>query len=151
MGVTTLVAGDTFLFNDIPMQLDFANGDVVTITYPNDLVTRTTGKNGNTIFAYNEAGNNADVMMKLMRGGKGDKSINGFLSQMVRNFGDYVPANAAFTKRLQEDGKTIFDNTTLGALMFKKKPDVKGNVDGDGEQGTITYEFYAASGDRGIL
>lgn len=151
MALTSLVAGDSFLLDDYPVDLEFANGDVVTIEYPNDLVTRTPGKNGNTIYAYIAGGDNVDVTFKLMRGGSADKFINGKLSQMIRNFGDFVPMNGAFVKRLNQDGKVVYDNTSLGGLVFKKKPGVKSNVDGDGEQGTITYEFYGVNGTRGLL
>lgn len=151
MALTTLVAGDTFILNDYPVDLEFANGDVVTIEYPTDAVTRTPGKNGNTIFAEVSGGNNVDVTMKLMRGGPADKFVNGLLSQMIRDFGGFVPMNGAFVKRLNQDGKVVYDNTSLGGLMFKKKPGAKGNVDGDGEQGTITYEFLGANGTRGLI
>jgi len=81
MALTTVTGDDVFIINDRPLILDTANGDIVTVDFPNDLVTLTTGKNQNTIYAKNEAGSQVDVTCRIMRGSGTDKFLNGLMAQ----------------------------------------------------------------------
>ena len=49
MATDTITGQDTLTLYD-RVFLDLADGDASTITYPNDMVAVSTGKNGNTIF-----------------------------------------------------------------------------------------------------
>lgn len=150
--IFNLVGDDTFLINDIPLIIDTANGDVVTISFPNELVTVTTGKNKNTIYAKNESGSQVDIECKVMRGGAADKFLNGLLANQENDFVAFTLMNGAFVKRLGNgQGKVTYDTYTLRGLVFTKKPDVKANTDGDGDQATIPYNLKGALATRGIL
>mgnify|MGYP000862407163 CR=1 FL=1 len=152
MALTTLTGEDVFIINDKPLMLDTANGDIVTIDYPNDLVTMTTGKNTNTIYAKNEAGSQVDVVCKVMRGSQTDKDLNGLMSQQERDFVGFTLMNGAFVKRLGNgEGKVTYDTYSLTGMVFTKKSGAKANTDGDGDQATVTYTMKAALATRGIL
>ena len=150
--IFNLVGDDSFLINDYPLITDTANGEVVTITFPSELVTVTTGKNKNTIYAKNEAGNQVDVECKLMRGSKADRFLNGLLANQENDFVAFNLMNGAFVKRLGNgQGKVTYDNYVLTGLVFVKKPDVSANTEGGDEQATITYNLKGALATRGIL
>ena len=152
MALTTLTGDDVFIINDKPLILDTANGDIVTIDYPNDLVTLTTGKNQNTIYAKNEAGSQVDIICKVMRGSGADKFLNGLTSQQERDFVGFTLMNGAFVKRLGDGaGKVSYDTYSLTGMVFTKKSGAKANTDGDGDQATVTYTMKAALATRGIL
>ena len=152
MAITTLTGEDTFLINDYPLMADTANGDIVTIDFPNDLATLTTGKNKNTIYAKNEAGSNVDITCKLMRGAAADKFLNGLLAQQERDFVGFTLMNGAFVKRLGDgEGNITFDTYNIQGMIFTKVPSAKASPDGDGEQGTVTYTLKAALSTRAMV
>ena len=148
----TLTGEDTFLINDKPLMLDTSNGDIVTLDFPNDVMTMTTGKNGNTIYALNEQGGNADVTVKLTRGSASDKFLNGLLADQRRDFVSFTTMNGAFVKRLGDGlGGVKYDTYSIQGMMFNKVPSGKSNTEGDAEQGSVTYNLKAAMVTRGIL
>lgn len=149
--IFNLTGDDTLLINDVPLQLDFANGDVATLEMPNEMFTLTTGKNGNTIFAKNESGVNSNLQIMLMRGGKGDLMLNGILSNQQRDFVGMILINAAFVKRLGDGlGNVKYDTYNLQGGMIKKLPAAKSNTEGDGSQGTAQYELGFAKTIRAV-
>ncbi len=148
----TLTGEDTFLINDYPLMADTANGDIVTIDFPNDLATMTTGKNKNTIYAKNEAGSNVDITCKLMRGSSADKFMNGLMAQQERDFVGFILPNGTFVKRLGDgQGNITYDTYNIQGMIFTKGIPSKASPDGDGEQGTVTYTLKAALATRGLL
>ena len=73
-----LTGSDTIIINDIPLK-DFADGDIGTLEVGNDLFAMSTGKNGNTIFAYDEKGNNATLTVRVLMSSNDDKRLNGLV------------------------------------------------------------------------
>lgn len=152
MALTTLTGEDIFIINDRPLILNTANGDIVTIDFPNDLVTLTTGKNQNTIYAKNESGSQVDITCRIMRGSGADKFLNGLMSQQEKDTVAFTLMNGAFVKRLGDGlGKVTFDTYTINGMIFTKKAGVKANTDGDSDQGVVTYTMKAALATRGLL
>ena len=152
MGLTTLTGDDVFIINDKPLILDTANGDIVTIDFPNELVTLTTGKNNNTIYAKNESGSQVDITCRVMRGSSSDKDLNGLLSGQERDFVGFKLMNGAFVKRLGDgNGKVTYDTYNISGMAFTKKSGAKANTDGDSEQAVVVYTMKASLATRGIL
>lgn len=150
--INNMVGDDTFVINDRPIHPDFAGGDTVTITFPNDMVTIETGKNKNTVYAKNEQGSNFDVNFTVMRGGSVDKFLAGLLSNQERDFVGFQVMNGAFTKRVGDGtGRVTYDTYVLRGMVFTKYPEMKGNVAGDVEQGKSTYILRGAVAVRGIM
>ena len=152
MALQTLTGEDTFLLNDKPLMLDTANGDIVTIDFPDELFKLTIGKNGNAIYAKNESGSQSDIVIKIMRGSPTDKFLNGLLANQERDFVGFTLMNGAFVKRLGDgEGGVHYDTYSLQGMMFTKNVGGKANTEGDGDQATTTYNLKAASAIRGIL
>jgi hypothetical protein len=109
MATQSLTGSDTISIDGIPL-IDLGDGDVGSLTYPNELVGVKTGKNGNSIFALNETGDQADLVLRVLRGSKDDKTLNSRLISMKADFAGF---------------------TTLTAQVIKKVGDGKGNVTND--------------------
>lgn len=148
MGTTTITGNDTLVLNGRVFN-DLSLGDVTAITFPNDLVTRKSGKNGNAIFAENAPGENSDLMIRVVRGSGDDQFL---LTQLASQIADLPSAqllNGSFTKRLGDgSGNVANDKYTLAGGMIAKIPDGKENVDGDTSQGEAVYKIIFTSTQR---
>ncbi len=144
MATQALTGKDTVKIND-RILADFADGDVTTVAYPNDKVTVKTGKNGNTIFAQNAGGANADVEIKILRGSPDDKFLSSLKATQDRDFAGFTLISGQFIKRIG-DGAGGISNTifNLTGGVFKKENDGKDNVEGDTDQATSLYRLIFA-------
>lgn len=150
MGIVAITSDDTLTLYD-RVFADFAEGDVSSISFPNDLVTAKTGKNKNTIFAKNAPGDNAVLTLRLMRGSSDDEFLQGQISDMERDFVSTILATGEFVKRLGDgDGNVKRDVYTMLGGMIQRKPDGRENVDGDIEQGVVIYTIVFADVRRSI-
>ena len=150
MTTNTITADDTLtlfgrVFNDM------ADGDVSTITFPNNLVEMKTGKNRNTIFSKNTTGENAEMVLRLIRGSSDDQFLQGKLSTSVTDFASTVLATGEFVKRLGDGlGNVARDVYTLGGGVIMKNVEAKENVEGDIVQGVSIYNMKFATVVRSI-
>lgn len=130
---------------------DFADDDISAITFPNDLVTLKTGKNGNTIYSKNEPGRNATAVVRLIRGSSDDQFIQNKLTSMKRDFVSTELASGEFALRLGDgSGNIARDVYTLKGGVITRIPDGKENVSGDTVQGVSIYTINFADADRSI-
>ncbi len=151
MALMSLVGDDTLLINDRPVHLEFLEGDTATIDFPNELVSLSTGKNKNTIYAKNESGSNFDLTFNVMRGGAVDKFLNGLQIQQNEDWAAFNLMTGAFTKRLGNgQGRVTYDTYMLQGMVFVKPVPTKGNVSGDGEQGKAQYTLRGALAVRAL-
>lgn len=137
----TLTGQDTIIINNRILS-DLANADAATLDFPTDLATVTTGKNGNTIYALNESGKQADVVLRVLRGSEDDKFLNSLLVQMLANFAGFVLMTGEFTKKLGDGkGSILKDTYILSGGVISKGVAAKTNTEGDAEQGISIYNL----------
>lgn len=150
MATYSLTGKDTFKIDDT-LITDFADGDNITIVFPNDQTSVKTGKNGNTIFAENATGYNADVELRIMRGSTADKLLNSRKAAYVQDPSAFTLLNSYFSQRSGDGNagvsRIIYD---LKGGVFKREVDGKSNVEGDTEQGVAIYRLTFAVGSRSI-
>lgn len=150
MTTNTITADDTLtlygrVFNDL------ADADVSVITFPNNLVEMKTGKNRNTIFSKNTTGENAELVLRLVRGSSDDQFLQGQLSTSTSDFAATVLATGEFVKRLGDgQGNVARDVYTLGGGVIMKNVEGKENVEGDVAQGVAVYNMKFATVVRSI-
>lgn len=140
MSVISLTGNDTIKLNDRVLS-DIADGDTVSITFPNDLVTIKRGKGGNSLYSLNEPGRQADCEIRVIRGSADDKFLNGLLATQKRDLPSFQLMTLDFVKRVGDgQGSVISDvNSLTGGVFTKSIPDVKENVEGDTEQAIALY------------
>lgn len=150
MTTYNITGNDTLTLYD-RIFVDFADGDNSTITFPDDLVTMTTGKNRNTIYSKNEAGNNAEVILRIQMGSDDDAFLLSKLNEISNDFPSVVLAEGEFVKRLGDGSGNVRRNVyTLKGGTFTRNVDVKENVAGDTEQGISIYTMKFASAERAL-
>lgn len=130
---------------------DLADADAVTLTFPNDLAVVKTGKNGNAIYAKNETGNQAEVVIRVLRGSSDDKYLNNELNTMKNDFSGYVLLNGEFIKKIGDGQGNITNDTYLctGGVP-SKQVEAKTSAEGDTEQSVSVYTIRFAVCERTI-
>jgi len=150
MGTNALTGKDTIIIDD-KVLVDFGDGDVVNFTYPNESVGITTGKNGNSIYAYNETGRVVDMVLRVLKGSPDDKFLNSKKLASEADFPSTVLMKGSFVKRVG-DGQGNVSNVkmTLGGGAFTKNIDAKDNAAGDTEQVIAVYNIKFTNSTRVI-
>lgn len=150
MSTYALTGKDTIIINDIPLN-DFADGDIGTLEIPNNIFAMQTGKDGNTIFALDESGNNATLTVRLMMSSNDDKRLNGLVPKSD-NFAETILMTGAVVKQVGDgQGNVSYNTYTLAGGMIQKKPNIKTNVNGDTTQAVVEYTILFANGNRSIV
>lgn len=145
MPIFNLTGDDTLVIYDRVFN-DLADGDAVMIAFPSDLVTIKSGKNGNSILAKSEQGNNANMTIRVMRGSSDDQFLAGKLATIQKDFASAEMATGSFVKRMGDgQGSVINDVYTLNGGTFSRKVDGKENVAGDTDQAVSVYNMVFAS------
>ena len=150
MSIFSLTGDDSIIINDIPLN-DFADGDIGSLSLPNNIFDMQTGKNGNTIFALDESGNNATLTVRVLMSSNDDKRLNGMIPKS-NGFAQSVLATGSVVKQVGDgQGNVSYNTYLLAGGMIQKKPDVKSNVNGDAQQAVVEYIIVFAEANRAIL
>lgn len=150
MTTFTVTSNDTLVLNGRVFN-DLSVDDVTAITFPNDLVTVKTGKNGNTLYAQNKPGLNANMVLRLARGSSDDQYLQTILSASQADFPSTQLLAGTFSKRLGDgSGDVVFDNYALTGGVISKPVEGKENVAGDTTQAESVYNIKFASATRTI-
>ena len=150
MSIFSLTGDDSIIINNIPLN-DFADGDIGSLSLPNNIFDMQTGKNGNTIFALDESGNNATLTVRVLMSSNDDKRLNGMIPKS-KGFAQSVLATGSVVKQVGDgQGNVSYNTYLLAGGMVQKKPDVKSNVNGDAQQAVVEYIIVFAEANRAIL
>lgn len=148
--VTSLTGKDTIKINDRILN-DFADGDIVNLTFPSDLMAVKTGKNGNSIYAFNYTGQQCEVVLRVIRGSNDDKYLNNLLALMKNDPADFSLIVGEFIKNVGDGaGNITSDIYILSGGVFKKQSEAKENADGDTEQSVTIYTMMFSNAPRTI-
>ncbi len=130
---------------------DLADGDTAVLDFPNNLVEAKTGKNGNTIYAFNATGKVVTGSVRVLRGSADDKYMNGELNRYLLDPAAYTLLDGEFIKRIGDgEGGVANDVYSLDGGIVQKMPNMKENVEGDTEQAVTIWQVIFANSDRGI-
>lgn len=149
--VVSITGNDTLVLAGRVLT-NFGDADNATLTFPNDLAALKVGKGGNAIFAKNEQGRQADLVLRLIRGSDDDIFLNDLLADMKADFASFVLLTGQLTKRIGDgEGNVSPDTYLMDGGIFSKPVEVKSNVEGDTEQSLAIYNLKFANADRAIL
>ena len=133
----------------------FADGDYARVTFPNDIMNFTIGKNRNMLAAYNAMGTLAELELRLLRGSKEDK----FLQDQFPTFAsDELSFSFVFAKVIKNLGvsnegataSTIEEIYTLNNGIISKAPEIVSNVSGSTDQGVVVWQVRFAEFTRTV-
>ena len=150
MSTISLTGSDTIVIND-RVFADFADGNVAELTFPNALATLKTGKNGNSIYAQNETGRQAEMKMRVIMGSSDDKFLNGLFVEQQNDFSSFILLTGQFTKKVG-DGAGNVTSIVYDASggVFTKGIEAKTNVEGETEQSVAVYTMMFSLAPRAI-
>lgn len=150
MSVMRLVGNDTIKVND-RILADFGNGEIGKVTFATDIVSVKTGKNGNTIYAANESGNQATFEVTVLRGSADDKYLNSQIALYKSDPTKFVLMNAELSKNIGDgSGNVTTDSVIMTGGVFTKNVETLANVEGDIEQAKSKYTMQFAVAPRAI-
>lgn len=150
MATYAVTGDDSFVLSDRVFH-DFADGSTITITFPNESIGHTTGKNGNTVFATDKQGLNAECELRLIAGSKDDIWLNGVNINQNRDLPAATLLNGSFTKRIGDgSGNVKFINYVLLGGAIRQNIDASENLQGETDQGIAIYRLFFAQAERGI-
>ncbi len=150
MPTIALSGNDSVILNNRPI-VDLADETVAELTYPNEIASVKTGKNGNSIFGYNTSGRQSDLKLRLIRGSNDDKFLNNLLTQQNNAFEQTVLMIGEFIKVLGDGAGGISNDIYItSGGVFVKQVEAKSNVSGDTEQSVAIYEIKFSNTIRAI-
>lgn len=150
MGSVAITGNDTFILNGRVIT-DLADQDHSTLTFPNEIATLKTGKNGNTIYSLNETGNQADIELRVVRGSSDDKFLNALLVNQQSNFAGFILMTSELVKKVGDGlGNITKDTYILSGGIFVNMVDAKSNSEGDTEQSIALYRLRFANSPRAL-
>lgn len=148
MNSVSLTGSDVIKINNRVFS-DLADGDAVTVTFPNDIAAVKTGKNGNAIYAKNETGNQVDVVIRVLRGSNDDRYLNNEINMLKNDFSAYILLNAEFIKKVGDgQGNITNDTYLLTGGIPSKQVEAKTAAEGDTEQSVSIYNLKFAVCER---
>lgn len=145
MGSFSLTGADTAILGGINL-VDVADGDWFTVTYPNQVADVKTGKNGNSLFASNAMGAQAEWTLRVLRGSADDKALDALLQQQLQDFAAFNTLDGTFVKRIGDGSGNISPDQYVGSGgIFTYGVDAKSNAEGDTEQSVSVYRGKMAN------
>lgn len=142
MGGSVSLTGNDVLTLNGRVFTDFANNAIATLTFDADLVTVQTSKDGNIVYALNEAGKSASLTLRLILGSSDDRYMNSLLASLRRDMSSFVLILGSFVKRVGDgkgNVKNVIYNVTGGIIT--KIPGASMNTTGDVEQSIAEWEL----------
>lgn len=144
----SLTGNDTIKI-DTRILADLANGDTAVLDFPNNLVESDTGKNGNTIYAFNASGKKVTVTIRTILGSADDKYLNGRMAEYLIDPAGFVLILGEFIKRTGDGQGNVTDVIyKLEGGIIQKLPNTKENVAGDVEQSVSVWQLEFANTSR---
>lgn len=150
MSSVSMTGKDTIKINNRIIS-DLGDGDVAALTFPNEIANVKTGKNGNSIYALNESGKQAEFVLRVIRGSADDKFLNNLLTTQQQDFASFILMQGEFVKRVG-DGQGAIQNDTYitSGGIFSHGVEAKSNTEGDTEQSLSIYKMKYANSPRVI-
>jgi len=150
----SLYGTDTVYINKV-LLTSFSTGEVAKLTFPTEIGTVKSGKDGNSIFVKNESGNQATLEVKVLRGSVDDKALNSIVVSYKSNPTLFVLVSASIVKFIGSGTgvatSTISDTYTMSNGIPTKQVEAVVNYEGDTEQALAVYTFTFSSCERSVV
>lgn len=148
--IVSLTGDDTIKIND-QILVDFGDGDTAVLDFPNDLMQAKTGKDGNSIFAFNNSGRQCTFVLRLLRGGADDMFLNNLFASLVNAPAGFTLLTGEFIKNVGDgQGNIKQDIYVLSGGTFKRGVNAKENTEGDTEQAIAVWNLLFTNAPRSL-
>ena len=145
-----LTGNDISKVND-RILVDFGDGDVVNLDFPNNIAEGKKGKNKNSIISFNATGLQVTATIRVLKGSADDKYLNAEMNSYLNNKEGYILLTGSFIKRVGDGlGNVTNEEYTMNTGFIQKIPNSKENVEGDTEQGVSIYQIMYMNTGRSL-
>lgn len=141
--ITIPVEGTTLTLNGYAFQ-DFADGDIIALTFPNDKTSQTIGSNQTTVVKDRLNGDVGEMTVNIIKFGNDDI----FLNPYAENGAIAGLLNGTLQRNYTRDGQDFVESYNLSGGSIMTKPDNTINTQ-DGEE-TLSYGIRFAFAKRVI-
>lgn len=146
--IAALSGNDTLQINGYVFA-DFADDNVAELTYASDIAAVKTGKNGNSLYALNTTGNQAELKLRIVRGSADDQFLLGLLNSQQNNFAGFTLMTGQFVKKIGDgQGNLTSDTYNVSGGVFTKIPEAVSNVSGETTQSVTMYTLKFSNAPR---
>lgn len=150
MSIISLCGDDVIQLNGQTL-VDFADGDTAVLDFPNDLTNAKTGKDGNSIFAFNNTGRQCTFVLRLLRGGADDTFLNNLFALYINSPAAFALLTGEFIKNIGDgQGNITQDIYQLSGGIFKRGVNAKENTEGDTEQAIAVWNLLFTNAPRSL-
>jgi hypothetical protein len=141
MATISLTGNDTIQISGRVLR-NLGDGDVVKLTFPNELIGMKSGKNGNTVANSNAQGRQAEVELRLLRGSPDDIALQTQLAAQLADLPSFQVLDGYFVKRIGDGSGGISFDTYIGKFgLFLKIPEAAENVEGNTDPALAIYHI----------
>lgn len=148
MSQVALSGQDTCVLNNY-LFTGFGDGTYAELTFDADVGNVKTGKNGNSIYGFNETGKQATLKLRVLRASADDAFLNNLLAQQQQNFAAFALLQGQFVKKIGDGkGNVTSDTYIVSGGIFTKIPEGKSNAEGDTEQSLAIYTIKFSNAPR---
>jgi hypothetical protein len=147
----TLTGNDTTVLNGSPIT-DFGDGDVVKLTFPNNISEMRVGKDSNVISSFNAQGELMECELRVIRGTQTDILLSANEAAYIADPPSFQTYSGTFTKRLGDGSGDVASDTYIASFGVPKKfPAMTENTSGDTEQAIAVHMITFGQAARAIL
>lgn len=148
MSTVAMSGSDTIKINN-RILADLADADTAVLTFPNEIASVKTGKNGNSIYGLNETGKQCELVLRIIRGSADDKFLNNLMANQQNGFASFILMTGEFVKRIGDGIGNIANDTYItSGGVFSKMIEAKSNTEGDTEQSVAIYTLKFSNAPR---
>jgi len=144
MSISAVTSKDVLNINGRQMR-NFADGDVIKLDPTEPLTNVTTGKDQNSIYAYNYKGKNMKLEFRLIIGSADDQYMVALLQQYNRNAASFSLLPMEYDKNIGDGQGNITQTVYLGTGMtFEYQPSIAENASGETSQAVHVWKMIIA-------
>lgn len=148
--VISLTGKDTQIINGRILN-DLPDGDVTKLTFNNDKWTVKTGKNGNSIYAYNYSGRQIEMELRVLLGSDDDAFLNNLANVADNDPSSFTLLVGSFVKNVGDGNGNITPVTyALSGGVIRRGMDAIENSEGNTEQAVVLYRLFFSNASRTI-
>jgi hypothetical protein len=151
LSTVSITGNDTLIINGRVIA-NLADGDNGALTFPNELMSVKTGKNANTLYAFNNMGVQAELTLRLVRGSPDDRFLTALNNSMQLSPATFVLMTGTFVKRTGNGlGFVTNDTYVLQGGVFFKNVEVTSNAEGNTDQSAAIHSIRWGQASRSII
>ncbi len=149
MAINTYIGTDTIIFND-RILTNFADGDVATVTRPNDNFGLLYGYGGNTAVIPNDEGKRVDVTLRILWMSDDYKFLLGIFKEQELDLAtaSTITANFFGKSKNLDTGLTETENDILTGGIIQRPPDKTYGRNGNIEVAVATFTINFMRGNK---